>query len=135
VWDRASLLANQASNEMYAAQSRSLSVQITLNDLESSPDRYSAYAKAMAYRFPGVKIPDYQAALSSGVTPGELGCAAWYAYETKKPLRDVLSVERDSGQTAVELARADGLFAESMEIAEGLLLQDYIEKPAELKKT
>lgn len=135
VWDRAELAATQASNEMYAAQSRSLSVQITLNDLESSPDRYAAYAKALAYRFPGVKIPDYQTALASGVTPGELGSAAWYAYETKKPLSGVLARERNSGETAVEMARADGLFAESLEIAVGLLLQGYIEKPSSLAKT
>jgi len=130
VWDRAELLAIHASNEMYGAQSRSLSAQITLNDLESSPDRYAAYARALSYRFPGVQIPDYQAALASGVTPGELGSAAWYAYETKKPLSDVLAVERNTGQTAVELARADNLFGESLEIAVGLLLQDYIEKPS-----
>ena len=131
-WDRASALAAVSSNEMYAAQSRSLSVQITLNDLESSPSRYAAYARAMAYRFPGVKIPDYQAALASGVPTGELGCAAWYAYESKKPLSDVLAIERNTGQTAIDMARHDGLLAESMEVAEGLLLEDYIEKPADL---
>jgi len=126
-------LARQASDEMYAAQSRSLSVQITLNDLESSPDRYAAYQRALEYRFPGVKIPDYQAALASGLPPGELGCAAWYSYESKKPLSDVLATERNTGQSAVDLAREDGLFGESLEIAAGLLLQDYIEKPSDLK--
>jgi len=133
VWDRAAQLATQASDEMYAAQSRSLSVQITLNDLESSPDRYAAYQRALEYRFPGVKIPDYQAALASGLPPGELGCAAWYSYESKKPLSDVLATERNTGQSAVDLAREDGLFGESLEIAAGLLLQDYIEKPSDLK--
>lgn len=133
-WDRSELLATQASNEMYAAQSRSLSVQITLNDLESSPERYAAYARSLAYRFPGVKIPDYQAVLASGINCGELGSATWYAYETKKPLSDVLALERNTGQTAVTLARQDGLFAESLEVAEGLLLENYIEKPSDLKQ-
>jgi len=78
-WDHRALLAAQASNEMYAAQSRSLSTQVTLNDLESSPDRYAAYQRALAIRFPGVQVPGYQAALASGVTPGEIGAAAWYS--------------------------------------------------------
>lgn len=134
-WDHRALLAAQASNEMYAAQSRSLSTQVTLNDLESSPDRYAAYKRALEFRFPGVQIPDYQAALASGVTPGELGAAAWYAYETKQPVSKILAVERNTGETVVEMARHDGLFAESLEVAEGLLLEDYIEKPSDLKSS
>jgi len=131
-WDRSFALASSASNEMYAAQTRSLSAQVTLFDLESSPQRYDGYRKALAYRFPGVDIPDYHAALASGVSPGEIGCAAWYAYETKQPLAGILAQERADGRSAVERARHDGLFAESMEIAEGLLLQDYSETPSEL---
>ena len=134
-WDRASLLAMQASNEMYAAQSRSLSTQITLNDLESSPDRYAAYARAVSYRFPGVQVPDYQAALASGLTTGELGALAWYAYETKKPMAQLIALERNTGASAVDMARDDGLFAESLEVAEGLLLQNYVEKPSDLKSS
>ncbi len=133
-WDKAFGQAMKAENEMYAAQSRSLSAQIDLNDLYSSPSRYAAYASALAYRFPGVQIPDYRGALASGVTPGELGAAAWYAFDTKKPLSSVLAVERSTGQTAVDLARQDGLFAESLEVAEGLLLEDYIEKPSDLSQ-
>ena len=131
-WDSSFDQAMKASNEMYAAQSRSLSAQIDLNDLYSSPNRYADYAKALAFRFPGVQIPDYRGALASGVTPGELGAAAWYAYDTKKPLPTVLSTERATGETAVDLARQDDLFAESLEVAEGLLLEDYIEQPADL---
>lgn len=132
-WDEAFSAAMRADDEMYSAQTRSLSVQITLNDLESSPDRYAAYARALAYRFPGVQIPDYRGLLASGVTPGELGCAAWYSYETKKPLESILVSERNTGATAIDFARTDDLFTESMEIAEGLLLEDYTEKPSDLK--
>lgn len=132
-WDHRALLAGQASNEMYAAQSRSLSVQVTLNDLESSPDRYAAYQRALEFRFPGVQAPDYQAALASGATPGEIGAAAWYAYETKQPVSKILATERRTGETVVDMARHDGLFAESLEVAEGLLLEDYVEKPSDLK--
>jgi hypothetical protein len=117
---------------MYAAQTRSLSSQVTMFDLESSGDRYAAYQRALQFRFPGVDIPDYKAALASGLPPGEIGCAAWYSFETKKPLSGILAGERDSGTSCVELARRDGLFAESMEVAEGLLLQDYSEKPSPL---
>lgn len=131
-WDGSESLALNASNEMYAAQTRSLSVQVTLNDLESSPTRYGAYRRALEYRFPGVQIPDYQTVLANGVSTGELGCSAWYSYETKKPLTDILAGERDTGTTCVDLARKDGLFAESMEIAEGLLLEDYTEKPQQI---
>ena len=129
-WDSAQTLALAASNEMYAAQTRSLSVQVTLQDLESSPQRYAGYRAALQYRFPGVDIPDYQTAVASGVTPGELGCAAWYAFESKKPLAGILDSERATGSSCVDAAKQDGLFAESMEIAEGLLLQDYTEKPS-----
>jgi Zn-dependent protease with chaperone function len=131
-WDAAENLALNASNEMYAAQTRSLSVQITLNDLASSPTRYAGYRRALAYRFSGVEIPDYQTFLASGANPGELGCSAWYAYETKKPLADILTGERMTGTTCVDLARKSGLFAESMEIAEGLLLENYTEKPLQI---
>jgi Zn-dependent protease with chaperone function len=133
-WDAAFQGASEASNEMYAAQARSLSTQVTLNDLESSPERYAAYQKALEFRFPGVDIPDYKAALASGVAPGEIGCAAWYAYETKKPLAGILAQEQSDGSTAVDMARHDRLFAESMEIAEGLLLEDYTETLPPLPK-
>jgi len=33
------------------------------------------------------------------------------------------------------MARHDGLFAESLEVAAGLLLEDYIEKPSDLKSS
>lgn len=132
VWDSAESTALKASNEMYAAQTRSLSTQVTLYDLESSPERYAAYKRALLYRFPGVDIPDYKALLASGVAPGDLGCSAWYSYETKKPLAAVLATQRSTGATCVDLARHDGLFAESMEIAEGLLLEDYSEKPSQV---
>jgi hypothetical protein len=132
-WDQAAKFALDASNEMYEAQARSLSTQITMEGLESSPQRYGTYRDALQFRFPGVAVPDYQGMLASGATPGELGCAAWLAYETKKPLARILSDERSTGASAVDLARRAGLFGESMEIAEGLLLQDYTEKPSDVK--
>ena len=132
-WDAAENTALQASNEMYEAQTRSLSAQINLYDLESSANRYAEYQKALEFRYPGVSVPDYKIVLADGVSPGELGCDAWYSYETKAALTDVLSSNRASGQTCIDRARQDNLFGESMEIAEGLLLQDYLEKPSDAK--
>ena len=133
-WDASFAAASKASNEMYAAQTRSLSAQVTMLDLLSSQARYDTYRKALAYRFPGVDIPEYATVMASGVSAGDLGSDAWYAYETKRPLSSLLAAERSSGESAVEHARADGLFAESMEIAEGLLLEDYTETPPALPK-
>lgn len=133
-WDASFQASLECENEMYAAQTRSLSAQITMQDLESSPARYAAFARALAYRFPGVTVPDYSAALSSGVAPGEIAAAAWYAYETKKPLSPILSEERSDGTDVIQLQRHDDLFSESMEIAEGLILQDYTETLPPLPK-
>ncbi|HXW77638.1 MAG TPA: M48 family metallopeptidase [Candidatus Eremiobacteraceae bacterium] len=132
-WDAAEKMALESENEMYEAQTRSLSTQITMNDLESSQARFDAYRDALAFRYPGVQVPDYRTIVATGVSPGELGCDGWYAYETKKPLLSIVQANVASGQSCIDLARHDDLFGESMEIAEGFLLQDYIEKPSDNK--
>jgi hypothetical protein len=83
----------------------------------------------MAYRFPGVPVPDYQTVLRSGITPGELGCDAWISFETKTPVAELMRAERANGSSCADLALRRGLFAESMEIAVGLLYEDYIDVP------
>jgi hypothetical protein len=82
-------MAVRAADLTYGAQTRTLSANITLLDLYSSSERYAAYRKAMQFRFAGVQMPDYDAVLRSGVTPGELGCDAWLSYETKESRVDV----------------------------------------------
>ncbi|MBC5824477.1 MAG: M48 family metalloprotease [Candidatus Eremiobacteraeota bacterium] len=128
-WDAAAAMALKASNEMYAGQTENLSAQITLLDLLSAPQRYDAYRRALAYRFPGVQTPDYATTLRLGITPGEIGCSAWLAYETKQRESDVIAASRADGSSCTDLALRRGLYGESMEIAEGLLYQDYIDKP------
>ncbi|MDQ2818620.1 MAG: M48 family metallopeptidase [Candidatus Eremiobacteraeota bacterium] len=128
-WDAAAAMALQASDEMYAAQTQNLAAQITLLDLMSSPERYDAYRQAIAYRFPGVQAPPYQTAARLGLAPGEIGCAAWLAFETKQRSSDVIAGLRSSGGLCTDVALERHLYGESMEIAEGLLYQDYIDKP------
>jgi hypothetical protein len=115
---------------VYGAQTRTLSANITLLDLYSSAERYQAYRRAMQFRFPGVQLPDYQTVLRSGVTPGELGCDAWLGFETKEPVTKLMRIEHDSGQSCADLALQRNLLNESMEIAEGLLYEDYVDVPA-----
>ena len=131
-WDAAEAVAFRASDLAYAAQTTTLSTQLTLLDLYSSKERYAAYQKAIAFRFPGVQTPDYETVVRSGVTPGDLGCNAWYSYETKTPVSDVMRLERDSTMSCTELALQHHLLGESMEIAEGLLYQNYIQTPAKV---
>jgi len=132
-WDQADAMASGGSDLTYAAQARGLSAHLTLLDLTSSPDRYAAYRRALAYRFPGVQIPDYRAAVQSGVAPGELGCAAWLAFETKQPMTAVLERSRESDTPCPDEALQRHVFAESMEIAVGLLYADYTNKPQQIK--
>jgi predicted Zn-dependent protease len=128
-WDGAKAAADQASNVMYAAQSRQLSARLDLLDLYSSPQRFDAYRKALAFRFPGVAVPSYADAQALNVTPGELGMAAWLSYETKAPVTTLLRQAQNTGVSCADLALQRDLFGESLEIAEGLLLQNYIDEP------
>jgi Zn-dependent protease with chaperone function len=125
----ARVIAERASDEMYAAQTAQLSTQLTMLDLFSSPERFDAYRSAVAYRFPGVSLPAYSDALSSGLSPGDLGCAAWLAFETQSSASAVMIGLRTSGETCESAALDKHLLAESMEIAEGLLYEDYVEVP------
>ena len=128
-WEGAKAMADDASNQMYGAQSRQLAVRIDLLDLYSSPARYGAYRKALAFRFPGVAIPDYATAQSMHVAAGELGLASWLAFENKSTPQSVIAQSQAAGVSCADLAVQQRLFGESMEIAEGLLLQDYIDAP------
>jgi len=121
--------AARASDEMYAAQTAQLSSQITMLDLLSSPERYEAYRAAVSYRFPGVALPEYAAAAESGVAPGDLGCASWYALETQTPMHAAIEAYRSADSSCARMALDHHLLAESMEIAEGLLYEDYVETP------
>jgi len=121
--------ASHASDEMYAAQTAQLSSQLTMLDLFSSPERYAAYRAAVAYRLPGIELPAYSAAAASGVAPGDLGCAAWYSFETQTPINSTIDTLRSAGASCATLALDHHLLAESMEIAEGLLYENYIETP------
>ncbi len=125
----ARVVAERASDEMYAAQTAQLSAQLTMLDLFSSPERFDAYRSAVAYRFAGISLPAYSDAIASGLSPGDLGCAAWLAFETQSSTAAVVSGLRTSGQTCEAAAANKHLLAESMEIAEGLLYEDYIEVP------
>ena len=132
-WDQIKATALQADDEVYAAQARWLSAKISLLDLTSSPERYEAFRHALAFRFPGVATPDYASAMRMGTPPGEIACTAWLSYESKQPVDQLLGQLRASGQTCESLALERGLLTESMEIAAGLVYQDYIDKPHHVK--
>ncbi len=128
-WDAAFAMSQRAADLAYGAQTRTLSANITLLDLYSSSERYTDYRKAMQFRFPGVQMPEYDTVLRSGITPGELGCDAWLSYETKQSMQQLMRTQHDGGLSCADLALQRNLMAESMEIAEGLLYEDYIEVP------
>jgi hypothetical protein len=128
-WDAVLAMAQRSQDGTYAAQTRGLSAQVTLLDMTSSRTRYAAYARALNFRFPGVALPDYDTLLSLGVPAGEVACAAWLGYETKRPAADLIREAQASGRTCVDLTLDKQLMAESMEIAVGLVYQDYIDKP------
>ena len=128
-WTAAMQTARRAQNVMYAAQSATLSSEITLLDVLSSPERYNAYRQALTFRFPGVEVPDYQTTVALGVRPGELACAAWTSFETKKPIADVLASVKASGRSCEANALDDAMMTESMEIALGLIYEDYVDAP------
>ncbi|MGI8737708.1 MAG: M48 family metalloprotease [Candidatus Eremiobacter antarcticus] len=131
-WDAAAATAANASDITYAAQTQTLSARITFLDLYSSRERYDAYRSALAYRFAGVQLPDYETVLRSGASPGELGCSSWVSYETKSPLALVLREAHATGLSCADLALRHHLMAESMEIAEGLLYENYVDEPAKV---
>src|SRR5215469_3947981 len=132
-WDSVEAMALQSDDEIYAAQSRWLAARITLLDLTSSQARYDWFRKALAYRFQGVATPDYATLVRSGISPGEISCAAWLSYETKTPISTLMSQALATGETCEDMALARGLLTESMEIAQGLIYQDYLDKPHKLK--
>jgi len=128
-WTAAFNAAQRADNRMYAAQAATLSSEITLLDVQSSPERYAAFQNALAFRFPGVDIPDYKMAQASGVRPGEITCAAWMAMDTGQPMGAVLNQLKDPARSCVATAYDHAMLAESMEIAIGLVYEDYIDTP------
>ena len=128
-WNDALAAATRASNTMYAAQATTLSSEITLLDLFSSPERYAAYRQALAYRFPGVDLPDFHAVQASGVRPGELACAAWMSFETNRPVSAVLDDLKSSGRSCENTALRNNTMTESMEIAVGLIYENYLDEP------
>jgi peptidase M48-like protein len=125
----ATAAASEASNELYASQAAALSTQISMLDLFSSPQRYEAYRAAIAYRFPGVNPPAYQQALALRMSSGELGCAAWLAFETGHSLTEVAANMHKTGRSCQTMSASDQLSAESMEIAQGLIYEDYDDAP------
>jgi Zn-dependent protease with chaperone function len=122
--------AQQGSSEMYAGQAASLSTQISTLDLYSSPERYEAFRKALAFRFPGIVAPEYSQVGSLGVPAGELGCDAWLAFETGRPIAAVIAPMTAAGSPCIAAMMSSHQFAESLEIAEGLLFEDYDETPS-----
>jgi hypothetical protein len=131
-WDAAEAQAFRASDLVYEAQANTLSTEITMLDLYSSKARYDEYVKALAFRFPGVELPDYATVVNEAMPAGELACNAWLSYETKAPIRDFAAQERAAGLTCTDLALRRQLLGESLEIAEGLVYEDYIQEPVKL---
>ena len=129
-WDAALAKARHASDLVYAAQTSALSAEITLLDVLSSPERYADFRKALLYRFPGEVPPSYAAASESGIPPGELVCASWYAFETHVSINDVMAAMRTENRSCEQMALSNDLLTESMEIAEGLVYEDYVNVPA-----
>jgi predicted Zn-dependent protease len=128
-WQAALAAAQRADSRMYAAQAATLSTEITLMDVQSSPERYEAYQRALAYRFPGIDIPDYKTSLALHMRPGEIACATWMAFDTAQPIETVLGEFTNSNTSCVATAYDRNLMAESMEIAIGLVYEDYIDTP------
>lgn len=128
--DAALKIAQSAASEMYAGQTASLSTQISMLDLYSSPERYEAFRKALDFRFPGTNPPSYQQALALHVPAGELACDAWLAFEKNHAVSAVASPMASAGSPCIATAQSDHLSAESMEIAEGLIFEDYDEAPS-----
>jgi hypothetical protein len=115
---------------MYAAQTATLSTQLSMLDLFSSPERYEAFRQAIAFRFPGVVAPPYAQALALDVPAGELGCDAWLAFEQNRPLQTVASAMPSSGSPCIAATLTGNYSVESLEIAEGLLFEDYDDTPS-----
>ncbi|MDQ6780639.1 MAG: M48 family metalloprotease [Candidatus Eremiobacteraeota bacterium] len=133
-WDKVYTAAQHATDMMYAAQTAGLSAEITLLDVLSSPERYAAYRQALIYRFPGQQPPTYSQAVKLGIPPGDLACAAWLAVDTHSPTSAVLAEMKQSGQSCEQLALSHHLLAESMEIAVGLVYENYIDHPQAVKR-
>jgi len=132
--DAALAQASHASDEMYASQTVMLSSELTLLDLYSSPERYAAFARAIQYRFPGVAVPAYAQINRLGLPAGDVGCAAWLSFETARPMPDILETMKRANATCATLAADHHLLPESLEIAEGLLYEDYDDSPNPLPR-
>lgn len=132
-WDAVLAKAQHASDEMYAAQSTGLSAEISLLDVESSPERYKAFRDALEYRFPGTQPLSYAQALQVGLPPGEIACASWFAFDTHKTVNAVIAGLKSSNESCEDAALSRHLLGESMEIAEGLVYEDYTDAPQPAK--
>jgi Zn-dependent protease with chaperone function len=128
-WKLALAAAQRADNRMYAAQAATLSTEITLLDVQSSPERYESFQRALAFRFPGIDIPDYKTSQALHIRPGEIVCASWTAFDTAQTMTAVLDGLKDSNKSCVATTYDRNLFAESLEIATGLVYEDYIDAP------
>jgi hypothetical protein len=131
-WDTALAQARRASDEMYVAQAVGLSSEITLLDVLSSPERYEDFRKAVEYRLPGISMPDFATLNASGVAPGEYVCAAWYAFERHQDLASTAPTVLNRGESCPKVALDEAMMGESLEIATGLVLEDYTDTPQQL---
>ena len=131
-WDVALAQARRASDEMYAAQAVGLSSEITLLDVLSSPERYDDFRKAVEYRLPGISMPDFATANTSGIAPGDYVCAAWYAFERHQDLATIAPSIHDRPGACPKIALDEAMMGESLEIATGLVLEDYTDTPQQL---
>lgn len=128
-WTAALVAARRADNRMYTAQAATLSTEISLLDVQSSPERYEAFQRALQLRFPGLDIPDYKMSQALHARPGEIVCASWMAFDTAQSVAAVFDGLKDSTRSCVWTAYDRDLMAESMEIAIGLVYEDYIDTP------
>lgn len=131
-WDEIAANAQASDGLMYVSQTRNLSAEISLLDLYSAPERYAAYTKALAYRFNGIVVPDYAAAIKSGALPGDIACASWISFETKEPVDAVLGDVQASGGTCEDYTLQKHMMGLSLEIAVGLVYEGYIDEPQKL---
>ena len=132
-WEDARVKAQHASDEMYAAQAMDLSAEITLFDVQSSPERYAAFSQALSARFLDETPPTYAQAAKLGIPPGEIVCGMWYAYDTHEPVESVLENFKSQQLSCEDTALSRHLMGESLEIAEGLVYQDYTDLPEPVK--
>jgi hypothetical protein len=101
--------------------------------VQSSPERYNDFAKALSDRFPSETPPTYSQAARLGIPPGEIACGLWYAYDMHEQAQTALYSLKNSGQSCEDLAISHHLMGESLEIAQGLIYSDYTDAPQPVK--